>query len=133
MYLYQVSYHLLVSATLTGICFPNKILVSGITIIYSSVTTQFLYSKSLPYQLLLSAITVLILHNSCSGYSLQVLFSAIFISYSFLLLSATLISYSYQRVVTTCVRVLAIPYCISSCIYEPATSAVIYPLPLPCD
>ena len=84
-------YQLLLS--LTGIYFPNKIFVSGIPISYSSVTTQFLYSKSLPYQLLLSTITVSLLHRSCSGYSLQVLLSTIFISYSFLLLSATLISY----------------------------------------
>ena len=79
---------------LTGICFPIKILFSGIPISYSSVTTKFLYSKSLPYQLLLSAITASLLHSSCSDYSLQVLLSAIFISYSFLLLSATLISCS---------------------------------------
>ena len=35
-------YQLLLS--LTGICFPNKILVSSVPISYSSVTTQFLYS-----------------------------------------------------------------------------------------
>ena len=102
-------YQLLLS--LTGICFPNKILVSGIPISYSSVTTQFLYFKSLPYQLLLSVITVSLLHRSCSGYSLQVLLSTIFIIYSFLLLSATLIRYCYK----------------------PVISATIYPFPLPYD
>ena len=79
--------------SLTGICFPSKIFVSSIPINYPSVTTQFLYSQSLPYQLLLSTIIVSLLHRSCSGYSLQTLLSTIFISYSFLLLSATLISY----------------------------------------
>ena len=84
-------YQLLLS--FTSISFPNKIFVSGIPIRYSSVTTQFLYSKLLPYQLLLSTITVSLLQPSCSGYSSQVLLLAIFISYSFLLLPATLISY----------------------------------------
>ena len=84
-------YQLLLS--LKGVCFPHKILVSVIPISYCSVTTRFPYSKSLPYQLLLLAITFSLLHRSFSGYSLQVLLSTISISYSFPLLSATLISY----------------------------------------
>ena len=53
MYVYQVSYHLLVSATSITYVYllplhppppKKKILVSGILISYSSVTTQFLYS-----------------------------------------------------------------------------------------
>ena len=80
--------------SLTEICFQSKILVSGIPISYSFVTAKFPYSQSLPYQLLLSSITAFLLHSSCSDYSLQVLVSAIFVTFSFLLLSVTLIIYS---------------------------------------
>ena len=76
-------YQLLLS--LREICFLNKILVSGIPVTYSSVTTKFLHSQLPTYQLLLSSITVSVLLSSCSDYSLKVLLSAIFISYSFLL------------------------------------------------
>ena len=84
--------------SLTVFCFPNKTLVSGIPISYSSKTTNFLYSWLKSYQLLLSAITVFLLNNSFSDCSLLVVFSAIFISCSQLL--PTSISYSHQLLVT---------------------------------
>ena len=62
----------------------------------------------------LSAIAVSLLHINYSEYSLQVLLSAIFISNSFLVLSATL----KQVVVAT-------PYCISY-FYVPAISATVF-------
>ena len=64
-------YQLLLS--LTGIYFPSKIFVSGIPISFSSVTTQFLYSKSLPYQLLLLTITVSLLTGIPFNYFYQLL------------------------------------------------------------
>ena len=80
--------------SLSGIYFPDKVLVSGVPISYSSASTQFPYLKLLLYQLLLlPTVTVSLLHISCSGYSLLIPPSTIFISYSFLLLSATLISH----------------------------------------
>ena len=88
-------YQLLLS--LTGIYFPSKIFVSGIPISFSSVTTQFLYFKSLPYQLLLLTITVSLL-------------TGIPFNYFYPLLLPTPISYSYQLLVTGSI---ATCYCIS--------------------
>ena len=62
---------------------------------------NFIFCAVLLLIAVLSAITVSLLHNGCSDYFLQVLLSAIFISYCFLFLLATLTSYSYQVVVTT--------------------------------
>ena len=98
--------------SLSGIYFPDKVLVSAVPISYSSASTQFPYLKLLLYQLLLlPTVTVSLLHISCSGYPLLVPPSTIFISYSFLLLSATLISHLLQEVVTT-------HYCISQELYQ---------------
>ena len=103
-------YQLLLS--LTEVCFPNKIPVSGIPITYSSVTTKFLHSLFPTYQLLLSSITVCLLHSSCSDYSLKVLLSAIFISYSFLL-HQLLVSSTRNRQPLLLLTVSATLYCIS--------------------
>ena len=99
MYLYScikslITFSFQLLLLLTGICFPNKILVSGIRSSCSSETTQILYSKSLPCHCLLitPSITVSLLHRSCSDYSLQLRISTICMSYSFLLLSVTLFS-----------------------------------------
>ena len=59
--------------SLSGIYFPDKVLVSGVPISYSSASTQFPYLKLLLYQLLLlPTVTVSLLHISCSGYSLLI-------------------------------------------------------------
>ena len=96
MYLCQVSYQPLVSANFItyGYLLPK----SNIRLWYSYQLLFCNYSFSLFQITSLSAtitctISVFLLHRSCSGYSLQVLLSTIFISYSFLLVSATLISY----------------------------------------
>ena len=73
--------------SLTSFCFPNNILVPGIPVSCSSVTTQFLYSKLPSYQLLLSAITIYLLHHNCSGYIYR---------YSFQLFLSVTPSYFYQ-------------------------------------
>ena len=77
MYLCQVShnlwYQLLLS--LTGICFSNKILVSGIPISFSSVTTHFLYFSGYSYQLLLSPYYIVAAQATPYSYSFQLLLS----------------------------------------------------------
>ena len=95
-------YQLLLS--LMGICFPNKILVSGIPISYSSVTTQFVYSKSLPYsysyQLLLSPYYTVAVQATPYGTPFN---------YFYPLLLPTPISYSYKLLVT-CNRYYSLLY-----------------------
>ena len=80
-----ITYSYKVCSSLAGIQYPNKTLFLDTPISYSSVTIQFFYSQSLPYQRQLSAITVSLLHRSCSHY----------------LLTGTPFSYLYQQLLST--------------------------------
>ena len=98
MCLYQVFYTYLYQLLLSlmGICYPNKLLISDIRITSSYLTTNFLYSYELPYQVSFSAPTFSLLHSSCSDYLLQ---------YSFQLFISASPSYSYQLLLSaTCNR-----------------------------
>ena len=98
MCLYQVLYTYLCQLLLSlmGICYPNKLLISDIRITSSYLTTNFLYSYVLPYQVPFSVPTFSLLHRSCSDYPLQ---------YSFQLFISASPSYSYQLLLSaTCNR-----------------------------
>ena len=103
MYLYQVPYHLLVQLlfSLTSICFPNKILISGVLISYSSITAKFLYAWLLAYHPILSAISVSLLDSSSSDHSLLVLLSAILVSTNQLLATTVPVRYFFQLIYST--------------------------------
>ena len=96
MCLYQVFYTYLYQLLLsrTGICYPSKLLISDVDITSSYLTTNFIYSYVLPYQIPFSAHTFSLLHLGCSDYPLQSSFQ-LFTSAS----PSTPINYSYQLLV----------------------------------
>ena len=95
-----------------GICFLNEILVSGIPISYSYVSTKFLYSNSLPYQLLLSAQTTSYRYSfqlflsATPSYSYQLLLSAARNRKSLLLVTVSATPYSGTLIINQSFQLL---------------------------
>ena len=100
MCLYQVFYTYLYQllSSLMGICYPNKLLISDIRITSSYLTTNFLYSYELPYQVSFSAPTFSTVHSSYTVAAQTTYYSTPF-SYSYQLVHPTPINYSYQLLV----------------------------------